>query len=373
MDSKVFEIRPVIHQINTVEEFLKRYQIGSGDLVIISEHTYTSYFSDKTEGAVVVDYRKYGKGEPTDTAVDALAEEIGACEINRVFAIGGGTALDIGKIFALKQTAPAAELFHGKIPAVRCRKLILVPTTCGTGSEVTDISILSFEKEKTKFGLALPELYADEAVLVPELMEQLPYSVFAASSIDALVHAIESFTSPKANEFTRMYSREAIRRIVSGYRQICEDGKETYKRYLSEFLTASTMAGIAFGNAGCAAVHAMSYPLGAAYHVPHGESNYVMFAGVYQKYIEMDPEGPIRELTILLAQLMDCNPEEAIDKLDLLLSGIIAKKRIREYGVGEEELKDFTKSVMTKQTRLMNNNYVPLTEQDVLEIYKKIY
>jgi len=133
----------------------------------------------------------------------------------RIIAIGGGTIIDIAKIFALKNVLPILDLYDGKIPPIKEKELILIPTTCGTGSEVTNISILSLISRGTKRGLAVDEMYADSAVLIPELMNSLPFPIFATSSIDALIHAIESSLSPKANESTRLFGYRAIEMILS--------------------------------------------------------------------------------------------------------------------------------------------------------------
>ena len=187
------------------------------------------------------------------------------------------------------------------------KELVLVPTTCGTGSEVTNIAILALNSRGTKKGLAVDDMYADEAVLIPELLKGLPFGVFATSSIDALIHAIESSLSPKGNETTRMFGYRAIEMILTGYMKIAKEGKEARIPLLNDFLMASNYAGIAFGNAGCAAVHALSYPLGATFHVPHGEANYAMFTGVMNNYMEIKTDGEIEKLNNYIAGILGCD------------------------------------------------------------------
>lgn len=278
---KKFSLQPEIVMMDTVKEFCEAYKIGAGDLLFVSNGTYSRYFDELTRGAQVVNYRKYGSGEPTDLMVEGIYKDIDK-NYKRVIAVGGGTILDVAKLFALKVTSPVVELYEGKIPAEKEKELILVPTTCGTGSEVTNISILELTTIHTKKGLAQEALFADEAVLIPELLKELPFRFFATSSIDAFIHSVESYLSPKASAFSKMYSRQAMKLILEAYQIIAKDGEEARKPLLGDLLLASTYAGIAFGNAGCAAVHAMSYPLGAAHHVPHGEANYAMFAGVFK-------------------------------------------------------------------------------------------
>ncbi|MDO5293879.1 MAG: 4-hydroxybutyrate dehydrogenase [bacterium] len=370
---KQFSVKPTIKQFDTVTEFLSEYKIGQGDLVFASGSTYGKFLKEKVEGATVINYRNYGAGEPTDLMVEGIYNDIKDLDYARVFAIGGGTILDVAKLFALKNISPVVDLYDKKLEIAKEKELILVPTTCGTGSEVTNISILELTTKNTKMGLAVEELYADDAVLIPELLHDLPFKFFATSSIDALIHSIESFTSPKANPFTKMFSLKAMELILEAYKVIVRDGEEARIPLLGDLLVASTYAGIAFGNAGCAAVHAMSYPLGAAYHVAHGEANYAMFTGVYKTYQKLDPNGSITELNTYLAGILGCKDTEVYEEIETLLNHIITKKPLHEYGVKEEELEVFTTTVMEKQGRLMANNYVELTRDTVLAIYKELY
>jgi 4-hydroxybutyrate dehydrogenase len=136
---------------------------------------------------------------------------------------------------------------------------------------------------------------------------------------------------------------------------------------------ASNYAGIAFGNAGCAAVHAMSYPLGAKYHVAHGESNYAMFTGVMKNYMEIKSDGEIAVLNAYIADLIGCSTDNVYDSLESLLNVVLPKKPLHEYGVTEQDLKDFTDSVVQNQKRLTDNNFVPLDAARYYKIYKELY
>lgn len=369
---KQFHITPKITMLDTCDEFIREYVINENDLVFTIEVTWAAYFQNVTAGTVIF-MEQYGRGEPTDEMIEAICQDI-TKPYRRVIAIGGGTVLDCAKLFALRQTSPVTDLFDRKIPAVKEKPLLLVPTTCGTGSEMTNISILEFKQRHTKFGLADDALYADEAVLVPELLDKLPFHVFAASSIDALVHAVESYLSPKATPISQMFSVRAMTLILNGYQQIAAEGKGILKELLPDFCLASTMAGIAFGNAGCAAVHAMSYPLGAQFHVPHGESNYAMFTGVLKKYREINPDGAIKDLNKMMAKILDCDAANVYEALENLLdTAILPKKSLHEYGMTTPMIEEFTDSVIANQQRLMSNNYVFLDREALIDIYTKLF
>lgn len=370
---KQFRIKPAIVSFDTVAEFSKEYEFTEQDLLFISNSTYEAYFKEIATKAIVVNYRKYGKGEPTDLMVEGIYADIKDLNYTRVIAVGGGTILDVAKLFALKTISPVVDLFEKKLPIEKDKELILIPTTCGTGSEVTNISILELTAIHTKMGLAVEELFADQAVLIPELLSNLPFEFFATSSIDALIHSIESYTSPKASEFSKIFSKKAMEFILKAYQDIAINGKERKNVHIKELLTASTYAGIAFSNAGCAAVHAMSYPLGATYHVAHGEANYAMFTGVYKAYQKKAPLDGIDKLNTFLAEILDCDKKEVYERIEELLNHILQKKPLKAYGVTKENLTEFTNSVMTKQQRLMANNYVPLSEEEVYAIYQSLY
>ncbi len=364
--------KPQLYKYNTCIDFIENFQLSDSDLVLTNEYIYNPYFGQLDLPVRKIFQEEYGAGEPTDVMVDAILTDTAKMGCKRVIAIGGGTVIDIAKILAVSDGACLDELYAmGELQ--KKRRLIIIPTTCGTGSEVTNISIINRTRIGTKMGLVSDQMYADEAVLIPELLESLPFGVFAASSIDALVHAVESILSPKATEYTKLFGYKAIDMIISGYQKITEEGRDARVPLLDDFLVASNFAGLAFGTAGCAAVHAMSYPLGGQYHVPHGESNYAMFTGVLKNYMEIKQDGEIAVLNTFLADMLCCTATDVYDVLEVLLNQMLIKKSLREYGVQPEELAVFADSVIKTQTRLMNNNFVPLDYSRVLKIYEELY
>lgn len=367
-------IKPALYRYDTAAAFAEEFGLGPGDLVITNEYIYKPYFGALNLKCDVLFQEKYGQGEPSDDMAEAMYQDVGGTH-RRIIAVGGGTVIDISKLFALKDFSPVLELYDGVRPAIKDKELILVPTTCGTGSEVTNIAILALNSRGTKKGLAADSMYADSAVLIPELLSGLPFRFFATSSIDALIHAVESSLSPKGNETTRLFGYRAADMILRGYRKIADDGPEARIPLLADFLLASTYAGIAFGNAGCAAVHALSYPLGAKYHVAHGESNYALFDGVMRSYLELDRGGEMAALSTHLAETLSCSPEpEAVfSSLGQLLGALMQKKALREYGVTEQDLNEFTDSVLANQGRLLANNFVPLDRERIYKIYQALF
>lgn len=366
------KIKPAIYKYETAKAFAEEFCLGKEDLIFTNEYIYTPFFGSLDIHCDVIFQERYGTGEPSDEMVEAIYQDIKKV-YKRIVAIGGGTVLDIAKLFALEQVSPVLDLFDGKLEICKRRELVLVPTTCGTGSEMTNIAILALKSRGTKKGLAKDEMYADQAVLIPELMTGLPFQVFATSSIDALIHAVESSLSPKGNAYTRLFGYQAIEMILNGYKQIRNEGPEARIDLLGEFLAASNYAGIAFGNAGCAAVHALSYPLGASYHVAHGESNYALFTGVMKNYMEIKQDGEMARLNQFIANILECDVENVYEALEELLNILLHKKPLSAYGVTRQDLRDFTDSVMLNQGRLMANNFVELDRNRVYKIYCELY
>ena len=347
---KLFWQKAEVQKFEHAKDFAEEYNIGKNDFILASKSTYETYFAPLGLEAHVEFKSKYGKGEPTDVMIDALLADFRKTDCDRIIAI-----------------------FGRKVPLKREKTLIAVPTTCGAGSEVSNVSIAEFTKLHTKMGLAVDEIYADRAVLIPELLTGLPYSFFATSAIDAFIHAIESYVSPKATLYTQMFSMKAMEMIIEGFQKIAEHGEEYRMNLLDDFLTASNLAGIAFGNAGTGAVHAMSYPLSGVYHVTHGEANYQFLTAVFAKYQELDPNGRIKKLNNFLSNILKCKSDEVYTKIEKLLDQIIARKPLHEYGMKEEEIESFAKTVEETQQRLLNQSYVKLTWQQMAEIYKELY
>jgi 4-hydroxybutyrate dehydrogenase len=296
-------------------------------------------------------------------------------DCKRIIAIGGGSVIDIAKLLTLKPTGNCVEFFEKTVELVKEKELLIVPTTCGTGSEVTNISIANLTTKNTKMGLAVEQLFADKAVLVAELINGLPEYVFVTSSIDALVHAMESYLSPKASAFSEIFSVAAIKQLLQNFNFFLANGRKvSIPTIASSTLLASTYGGIAFGNAGCGAVHAMAYPLGGVHHVPHGEANARFLTGVFLRYLSKQPVGKIEALSKIMAEAMELAAgQDPWKALQAMVDALLPKKALREYGMTEAEVEGFADSVIEKQQRLLANNYVPLSRDEIRDIFKNLW
>jgi 4-hydroxybutyrate dehydrogenase len=362
-----FAIHPHIYMYAGFSRFAGEYALNERDLILTNEYIYKPYLAKYVLPCGICFQERYGNGEPSDIMLEAMMRDIPLNRYDRIIGIGGGTILDIAKLLALERFRSVDELFEN--PNLRKeKKLCLIPTTCGTGSEVTRASIVNRTRRGTKMGIVHDSLFADDAVLIPEFLESLPYQVFATSSIDALIHAVESYLNPVNNPAIELYALKAMESILSAYRDMAENGLDKRAGHLDELILASCYAGIAFANNGCGAVHALSYALGGKYHVAHGESNYQFFVEILRSYLKKKPGGKIERLNRKFNEILGAQGA-CFESLENVLESILPLKRMREYGAEIQDTADFTESTVQNQQRLLGGGYLPLNAQDILGIY----
>lgn len=370
-------MKPRLHKFGTFREFADEFQLGARDLVFTNEYIFIPFMKEAGLNCKFVFQEKFGAGEPSEEMITDIFAAIDPQDYDRVVAVGGGAIMDIGKLLSLKRTGSVHELYFKIADVIPEKELIALPTTCGTGSEVTNISVAIVRDDSgktTKLGLVSDLLIPGTVCLIPEFLKTLPYTPFAASAIDALIHAVESYLSPtRATMTSELFGVKAMELILEGFRRIGEQGPDERFKYMDEFLTAACYAGLAFLQAGCATVHAMSFPLGGTYHVPHGESNYALFGKVLEKYDAIKPDGKIAEFKKTIARIIGGKEEDAIANLAALEEKILHLKPLREYGFKEEDIESFADSVIKNQQRLVTNSYVPLTRELIVEIYRETY
>lgn len=310
--------------------------------------------------------------EVVEAAV-ALCRERG---IDLVLSIGGGSALDTAKLVAyLARTPDRLEDIYGVGLAKGERlPLILAPTTAGTGSEVTPIAIVTTPTTEKK-GVVSPKLIPDWAVLDPELTLGLPAHVTAATGIDAMVHAIEAYTSKvRKNPMSDQLARQALALLSANVRTVCRDGQDLEAR--SQMLLGSMLAGMAFANAPVAAVHALAYPIGAIFHVPHGLSNALVLPHVLEFNLPA-AEALYAELAGIVRPGLGAEaPAERarafIDEMAAICRDCEVPASLTAVGIGRDDLKKLAEDAM-KQTRLLVNNPRPLAYDDAYAIYSAAF
>ncbi len=309
-----------------------------------------------------------------ELAIEA-AKAVKDAGADSIIGIGGGSSLDIAKIASIlvTNTDPIGAYFGIDLVPKAGLPMILIPTTAGTGSEVTPIAILSDHHEKLKKGIVSPYLFPNCAILDCELTLGLPDHVTAATGMDALIHAIESYTSKNASNITDMLAIEAMTLIFENIRTAYSDGSNLEAR--AKMLEGSMLAGMAFANAGVTAVHAFAYPIGAEFHIPHGLANSIMLAPV----MEFNMLGNLSKFASM-AQIFGESVEELSDRdaaettievISILSEDLKMTARLSDFGVKEDDVPGLAAGVL-KVTRLLANNPRLLKQEDAEEIYRQV-
>jgi alcohol dehydrogenase class IV len=294
-------------------------------------------------------------------------------DVTHVIGFGGGSPMDVAKLAAyLLGSGDNLDEVWGVDVAKGARlPLALVPTTSGTGSEATPISVITCEGG-VKLAVNSRPLIADWAVLDAGLTFGLPAHVTAATGIDAIVHSVEAYTSARLkNPISDALAREAFRLLTANLLKAIEEPRDVEAR--SAMLLGAHLAGLAFANAPVAGVHALAYPLGGIHHLPHGLSNALMLRVVLQHNSEAAREH-YAELAPILAPECEGQGSQArcallIDRLDRLVAASGLKPRLRDHGIPESDIPMLAREAM-KQTRLLVNNPCPIVEEDARRLYE---
>lgn len=316
------------------------------------------------------------KPEPEMAIVEECANVFRHGRHDGLIAVGGGSAIDIAK------SVSVYVHFNGRIEELigtdRIKEkgvpLIAIPTTAGTGSEVTNIAILSDTDAQLKKGIVSDYILPDVAIVAPEMTLTMPKSVTAASGIDALVHAIEAYISIHASPITDALAIGAMKMISKNLPKAYANPHHLEAR--EKMATASLMAGMAFGNAGVGAVHALAYPLGGRYRIAHGVSNALLLPYVME-WNKISCMERFRDMAEALGEnVSELTDREAADKaveaMRRLCETVDIPKGIRAFDVPEEAIPEMAEDA-SKVERLLKNNPRTLSVNDIKEIYRSAY
>lgn len=314
--------------------------------------------------------------DPPETSVDASIAQARAAGIDGVIGFGGGSSLDTAKLAALLAKTPQAlpEIYGIGLARGPRLPLIQVPTTAGTGSEVTPISILTTPSNEKK-GVVSPLLYPDVAVLDSLLTLGLPPRVTAMTGVDAMVHATEAYTTRlKKNPLSDALALKAIRLLHDNIRTVVKDGQNADAR--EAMLLGSLFAGMAFANAPVGAVHALAYPLGGHYHLPHGLTNSLVLVPVLEFNLD-SAKSRYADLgrAMLPGQLAaddDSAARAFLAAIRTLVAEMPYEQNLRGCGVAEKDLPMLAEDAMKVQ-RLLVNNPRDVAYDDALALYRAAY
>jgi alcohol dehydrogenase class IV len=306
--------------------------------------------------------------DPPASVVQAAAEAARDFDADGVLGLGGGSPMDTAKLAALiARSGEALEQIYGVSLARGPRlKLILAPTTAGTGSEVTPIAVVTTPAGE-KMGVSSALLYPDVAVLDPLLTLGLPPRATAMTGVDAMVHAVEAYTSRRLkNPVSDALAIKALGLLRRSIERACADGSDLDAR--RDMLQGAMLAGMAFANAPVAAVHALAYPVGGRFHVPHGLSNALVLTPVL-KFNLPAAGASYGELAASLG--LQPTGAALVDAFDALLETLPMERRLAEVGVGEADLAGLAADAMRVE-RLLMNNPREVTRGDAEAIYRSV-
>ncbi len=312
--------------------------------------------------------------DPPESVVLSAASQARRLHVDLVVGFGGGSSMDVAKLIAILVGSDQELRSMYGIGNIRGQRLplIQIPTTAGTGSEATPIAIVT-TGETSKMGVVAPQLYADIAILDAQLTLGLPAAVSAATGIDAMVHAIEAYTTRhKKNPLSDMLATQALQLLWNNIRKVCLEPHNLVAR--QSMLLGAFLAGQSFANAPCAAVHALAYPIGGIFHVPHGLSNSLVLPAVL-RFNASAAHPHYAELATIIAPHENGSSEAKstalIDALAQLAGELNIATRLQQVGIKEHDLDRLATDAML-QSRLLGNNPRDINWEQARAIYAEV-
>ena len=326
------------------------------------------------EAGVPVDILDNLAVEPTCDQAQQIVEAFRSLGADVIVAVGGGSVMDVAKLACLDmgEGRGVRDLLEAPQAAVKRCPTVMIPTTAGTGSEATPNSIVSVPERQVKVGIVNEQMLPDFVILDGAMIRNLPAPVAAATGIDALCHAVECYTSLKANPFSDLFALEAIRLILPSLEKSCFDPAAMAEK--NNMLLAAFYGGAAIAASGTTAVHALSYPLGGRYHIPHGIANATLLLPV----MRFNREACRTQLAEICRAILPCPPEgedaqadRALEEIEKLMEALPLKLDFQAYGVGPKDI-DVLVEEGLKQQRLLVNNRRPVSREDARAIYREV-
>ena len=315
------------------------------------------------------------KPEPTYLQVEAVVDMVQGQECDLIIGLGGGSVMDAAKLASVLKGAPYTikDLLNDPTQAEKKVKTVMIPTTCGTGSEATCNAIVAIPEEKSKKGIVNDNMIPDYVILDAQMIAKLPKAIVAATGVDALAHVVECFTSKKATPFSDCYALEGAKLIFANIREAYNNPDNMDAK--NKMLIGAYYGGIAITGSGTTAVHALSYPLGGKFHIAHGVSNAILFAHV----MKFNKDACAERLAVLCDAINPAYAEKTVEeKADYVIDQIADIVKVTniptdltQYGVTMDDL-DFLVTAGSQQQRLLVNNMKELSLDDIRNIYLKV-
>ncbi len=316
--------------------------------------------------------------EPLIKTCEKAVENAHGKEFDVVIGLGGGSSLDVAKVTstAMKSEIDLRKAINERDFQGEGTDLVLIPTTAGTGSEVTDVAVLADDEEgHIKKAVYHESLMADYAIVDPELTFTLPQQLTATTGIDALVHAIEAYTTKSSNLMTDTLAEKAIDLISSNLKTAYYDGQDRTSRY--NMSLAATMAGLAFINSGLGAVHALSYPIGIEFGMGHGEANALVLPHVVEYNVPSEIDKYAKIAQLMGVESGDLSRKElaykSVEEIKELEKDLNIYRDLRDVGVSKEDFDDFADIALEYSNHNIEANPRTLSKEDLIKIYELGY
>lgn len=316
--------------------------------------------------------------EPSYIAVQAVVDSFKEAGADLIIACGGGSVMDAAKLASILVTDQygVKELLDNPGMAKKCVPIVLIPTTAGTGAEVTPNAIVGVPEREMKIGIVNENMIADYVILDARLIKNLPRKIAASTGVDALAHCIECFTSNKANPFSDLYALEGCDLILNNIEKACDDPDAIEAK--NRMQIAAYYGGLAITASGTTAVHALSYPLGGKYHIAHGVSNAILLAPVMRFNAQ---EPAFRERLAIIYDRCCREKDRAADsagkaewviaKIEAIVKHLEIPTSLAAFNVSPGDLDDLVNAGMQVQ-RLLTNNMRAVTAEDARQLYSEI-
>lgn len=313
--------------------------------------------------------------EPSTGDIIRVVEQMKTLNGQLIVAVGGGSVMDTAKLCGvLKDTNYGIyDLMEDSSRIEKGLPAVMIPTTCGTGSEATFNAIVSVPEKSVKIGVVSPNLIADYVILDGNMIRSLPKEIIAATGVDALAHAVECFTSNKANPFSDLFAAEGAKLIFEHLVKAYQEPEDSIAK--NRLLLAAFYGGVAISASGTTAVHALAYPLGGKYHIPHGISNAIMFVPVMRANLEA-----ARDRLALLEDFVEPTgfgrsheekAESLIRRIETVVRETGIPANLKQYGIGMDDM-DFLVEAAADCKRLLDNNLRALTREEIRSIYREV-
>ena len=329
-----------------------------------------------TEQGIQVDVINSTPPEPTVEQANGIINAAKAFQSELIIGIGGGSSMDVAKLTAvmLTNTVSLSELVKGAVLVNKSVPTVMVPTTAGTGAEVTPNAIVLVPEDELKVGIVSSKMMSDYVILDPELTMKLPPAITASTGMDALSHAIECYISQKANPFSDTFALKAIQLIGGSIRRAYYNGQDIQARH--DMLLGALFGGICIATSSTVAVHALAYPLGGKYRIAHGLSNAILLPHVMNFNLAVC-EDKFKDIAhamgIEVAGLSERQAaEKMIENLYSLIRDLEIHVDLQQKGIHESDIDSMADAAL-KVTRLLNNNPKPMNKEDIKTIYKKLF